>query len=469
MKTRDTKKVYVLDTSVLINDPEVLDRLGSNIIVVPIWVVEKLGQLALDKHEYVATGAREASYVLEQYIRKGGSSFPGRVTTNSDGELYIDTGGNDLTKIAVDLRENKDNRIIVVAIEWQKRDRGEVILLSSDANMRIKAASHRVRAEPYFYDRKLSRIEDLYTGLETIQLGQENAHLLGEIARNKHLEVDQLSGIYDPKELIYNQCCIIAAGDKMQLGIWKGDHFVRVDKWKEKTSGNGGYPCNLYQSFAYHMAMDPSVEILTLIGSAGSGKTLMALLAGYHQLGDGRSGYKSIKVFRPTWEIGKELGFLKGTEEQKFAPWKRPIYDALEVILDGNQVTKSDDHRSKEIGRFKTIESLEAAGLLSIEPINYILGRTLSGEFVIIDESQNFTHREMRAILTRMGDGTKVVLTGDVNQVANPYVDSLSNGLSCTIESCRQKMKKENIRLFGHIAMPKVERSRIAELVEKIF
>jgi PhoH-like ATPase len=461
MNTKDTKKVYVLDTSVLISDPAALDRLGSNTIVVPISVVNELSRLVSEGCRYMVESAREALCALEQYMEKGSSSSSAFVTTNSGGELWV-FGTSDS-------RGNKDDHIIGVAKKWQEEDKGEVILLSNDAGIRIKAMHNKVLAERYFYDRKLSRIEDLYTGLKTIQLGQENAHLLGEIARNKRLEVDQLFGIYDPKELIYNQCCIIAAGDKMQLGIWKGDHFVRVDKWKEKTPGNGGYPCNLYQSFAYHMAMDPSVELITLIGSAGSGKTLMALLAGYHQLGDGKNGYKLIRVFRPNCEIGTELGFLKGTAEQKFAPWKRPIYDALEVILDGNQVTKSDDHRNKEIGRFKTIESLEAAGLLSIEPINYLQGRTLTGEFVIIDESQNFAYQDMKKILTRMGDGTKVVLTGDVKQVANRYVDSLSNGLSCTIENFRQNIKKKDIRLFGHIAMPKVERSRLAELVEEIF
>jgi PhoH-like ATPase len=335
-------------------------------------------------------------------------------------------------------------------------------------------------------------VDELYSGTATITIPDEAASLLTDLHREGWLDLTTVIDAAGPTALLPNQCCTIrtAPGGKAAYAIYKAldRPGFRLLKVAERAHGDRRIaPLNIEQAFAYELLSDRDITIVTLAGRAGSGKTLMALLAGHDQL---RAGYMQLLIYRPNIEIGQSLGFLPGTLEEKFAPWTRPILDNLELIARGASRSSSvvwRDERSTKNGRkgdkgdrsergdrgdegrrdessrpASEIDDLIQRELLQIAPISHLRGRSIHDAFIIADEAQNTTRHEVKTLLTRSGEGTKVVLTGDPDQIDLTDVGSVSNGLSQLIEAFKGQPE------FGHLTMTTTVRSRLAALAANL-
>jgi len=449
------KKIYVLDTNVLIHNPDVIDDLGDNIVIIPFCVLEELDNLKGDLR--VGVAVREVSRIIERYRRTGqetGTFLDKGISTDSGGLLIIEHNGHDFSLLKVEIEDKVDNRIMLVALNRQKTEKNantgrQVILLSNDINVRIKASANEVMAEEWKKDRLVNRVQDIYTGVLDYLLPEEMNDLMSRLPTENfvnaldYLPQDLISSFYP------NQCVRIWAnngrGKVSVFAIYKKENNSLI--WAKKPYKKDGdfrkfiKPINDEQNFAYQLCMDQQTTMVTLMGAAGTGKTLMALLAGYDQVKKGL--YKKILVWRPNVTLGgKELGFLPGDLEEKFAPWARPILDAYAKIAgdSGEVMSQHMNDKPKE-------------QLLFIEPILFVKGSTVDNAYIIVDEVQDMTPREVKACLTRAGFGTKIVLTGDVEQIENRFLDEINNGLTYTIQRMRES------KFSGHVTLTKSERS----------
>ena len=451
-------KVFVLDTSILIHDPKVIENLGDNTIIIPIWAVEELDR-AKTRSDLVGASSREVSRKLDEYRQKG--SLQSGVTTKAGGLLIVDYNGKDWTDLPVGLEHNNDNRMLLVAMAWQNRPhKPEVIILSKDLNLRIKAGACGLTADDYQHDKRINRIEELYSGRVTINLDDDHAEILSSLPRNKSVSVSVVAKIPGVRldELPANIGCKFVYGGKHVLAIYKPQNHVFISVAKPKSTpdkSRGIEPINDEQALAFKLLMDPEIKLVTLVGKAGTGKTLISLLAAYLQTNeDSDDKPNRILVWRPNVEIGKSLGFLPGDIDEKFAPWREPICENMRLIIGPGH--------EKDGKKFESVAELIRSGALEIQPINYALGATKHNAIILIDEAQNLTPREVAALITRCGEYSKVVITGDPYQIYNPYLDPASNGLTYVVERFRGQ------DIFGHITMVKSERSKLAELAADI-
>ena len=335
-----------------------------------------------------------------------------------------------------------DNRIMAVALDTRDTDPGTpVIFVTKDANLRIRADALGLTSVNYHPDSK--NIEELYAGYSELAVPSS-----------------QIDGFYDgggaplPEgiEFFPNQCIILKDDTGGQhSGLGRVDLEGRRIRPLIKIPKEGIWgikPRNKEQAFAMELLLDDTVQLVTLVGMAGTGKTLLAIAAGLHKVAD-ENRYIKLLVSRPIFPLGRDIGYLPGEVEEKLNPWMKPIFDNVEYIMG---MSKSDRRRSR--GH----KELEDMGLLEIEPLTYIRGRSLPKQFIIVDEAQNLTPHEVKTIITRAGEGTKIVLTGDPYQIDNPYVDSSNNGLVFVVN------RFANDRIFGHVSLMKGERSLLAEL-----
>jgi len=473
-------KCFVLDTSVLIHDPRAALNFADNVVVIPFAVLEELNELKESKRD-AAFYAQMANRVLDGLREKGdlskGVATPGGGVVVSDSENYSPSG------LAIK-PTTADNAIICTGHKWQQRvgrqrqkgqKRGvieriierfpisEVRVVSKDFSLRVKSVSCGVPADDYQHDKRVKSADDIYSGLATIPTSAGNFKEFSRLLCGGGAEgtpQEEFDGLVAFPDLFPNQCCVFEVEPgKNVLAIYKNGggrapSFVHVPK--PPQNARGIQPRNIGQSFALALLRDPSISLVTLSGIAGSGKTLMALLAGLESVTAGT--HSELLVYRPNSELGKALGYLPGTPDEKFAPWKRPIMDNLELLANGGELKPGDSKPKKP---FFNIKGLLNEDKISIEPINYIQGRSLHYKVVIVDESQNFRANEIAVAITRAGKGTKVILTGDVKQIAENYLDAASNGLTHAIEG----MKGES--MFGHITLTGSERSELAELAAK--
>ena len=336
-----------------------------------------------------------------------------------------------------------DNAILNVALELTKEKEAvgeKVIFVTKDANLRIKADAVGVKAEDYKNDRV--EIGDLYTG-ETEYLC--SGELIARIYKEKIIERPE------DLELLPNQFITLvnqenekntALARYYKAGEFGNDVLKLVEKVKDVW---GISPRNKQQIFAFDLLLDPKISLVSLVGKAGTGKTLLAIASGLLQVAD-RDTYKRLLISRPVIPMGRDIGFLPGDIESKMGPWMKPLYDNLDFIISRNEEYAVPSYKE-----------LENQNILQVEPLTYIRGRSIPEQFIIIDEAQNLTPLEVKTIITRAGEGTKIVLTGDPYQIDNPYVDASTNGLSYLVEH----FKGEPI--FGHITLIKGERSYLAE------
>ena len=436
------KKTYVIDTSVFLSDANALYRFKNNDIVIPIKVLEEI-----DKHkkrqDSVGFNARLIIKHLDE-LRTKGSLHKGLRLGKGMGILRVAKASSDLPK---DLDFNvPDHQILSVAVhESLQNEKRKVIVVSRDINMRVIADSLGLVSEDYETNSIVEDKDKVYEGFAEVLVDDE---FIERFYDHEEMVLEESM----VKEKLYpNQfLLLISSSNPKKSAICRfSDHKspLKPINVKEYSKSWGVVPRNKEQTFAYDLLFDDDVPLVSLIGRAGSGKTLMAIAAGLEQtVGFGERKYKKIVVSRPVQPMGKDIGFLPGTMEEKMLPWLMPIHDNLEFIL----------------GNKNQIKSYFEKGQIEVEAITYIRGRSISNAFIIIDEAQNLTAHEVKTIITRVGENTKIILTGDIEQIDNIYTNETSNGLTYAIE------KFKHAELAGHITFKKGERSKIATLASKV-
>lgn len=434
------KKVFVLDTNVLLHDSSAMLRFEDNTVILPMTIIEELDRFK-KQPEITGRNARQASRTLDS-LRQRGHLVEG-VKVNNDGLLRVALCDREtLKQLPAELeRDSGDNRILAVALEMQQQCNCPVVLISKDTNVRIKADALGLAAEDY--EAGKIDVDELYKGFAEVTVSSE--------------EIDRLfhqGGIPVDQDLYPNQALTLvdmANPSHTALAIVDGQFNKIVPLAKLPRGGVSRIQArNREQNFALELLLRDSVQLVTLVGKAGTGKTLLAIAAGLQKVAD-EGVYTRLLISRPVVPMGKDIGYLPGDISDKLTPWMQPLYDNFDLIF-GTQ-----DPNSKPAHWRRGHEELIERGLLQIEALTYIRGRTIPKQFLIVDEAQNLTPHEVKTILTRAGEGTKVVLTGDPDQIDNPYVDAASNGLTYAVE----KFKGE--ALAGHITLSRGERSLLAE------
>jgi len=436
------KKVYILDTNVFLHDPLAMLRFEENDVVVPIIVIEEIDTFKKDQSE-IGRNARQLSRQLDSFRRH--ARLTEGVPLESGGTLKVVLFTTEaFNRLPPELQTDKaDNRILAVALQMKAECECPVVFVTKDTNLRIKADAVGLDAQDYESD-KVS-IEELYSGTAEIEIDKS--------------EVDRFYGqgyLDFDADLLPNQCVtLVEAGNPSHTAIGRYQPalgrlmpLIRVPKdglW-------GIHPRNREQQFAIAMLLNDDIQLVTLVGKAGTGKTLLAIAAGLYKVSD-EGAYSRLLVSRPVFPLGRDLGFLPGDVEEKLSPWMQPIFDNVDLMLG-----MVDEQGKRKRGYRELVDM----GLLEIEPLTYIRGRSIPKQFMIVDEAQNLTPHEIKTIITRAGEGTKIVLTGDPYQIDNPYVDSSSNGLTYTVE----KIKGQDIA--GHVTLTKGERSPLAELAANL-
>lgn len=431
------KKTFILDTNVLLHDPRSMFSFADNNIIVPIYVVEEIDNFKKELSE-LGQNARQVSRFLDE-LRSSGSLAEG-VKLESGGLLKVVTSAR---KIPDEIQTDRglDGRILAVALDAKERlhKTQEVVLITQDTNLRIRSDALGLAAESFEPEPVL--IDELYSGYSEIDIRGED---IDQFYKSGHLTLAE-------HKLYNNQFAILRdaanpshtalSRKSAQTGAMAAIIKPSQDVW-------GISARNKEQIFALDLLLDESVQLVTLVGKAGTGKTLLAIAAGLQLVADERK-YQRLLVSRPIFPLGRDLGYLPGTVEEKLNPWMQPIFDNVEYLMSRSHFSRQHNKRS--------YQELIDLDLLQIEPLTYIRGRSIASQFLIIDEAQNLTPHEVKTIVTRAGEGTKIVLTGDPYQIDHPYVDATNNGLVHAVN------RFKNQALFGHVRLKKGERSVLAE------
>ena len=433
------RKIFVLDTNVLIHDPYSIYNFRGNDIYLPIEVIEEIDKLKQKPN--TAIHARMASRVLEE-IRKKGNLSDGIELPN---DIFFKVEKTaDISLLPEGLRKDViDNHIIAVVMGIKKREPDrKVIFVTKDINLRIKADAVGVEVEDYSTDKVV--YDDLDKGYIEIEISKE---IFDKFNKSGKIDISEFNPEFEPTP---NFFFIFKCGQEETAGRVIGDKVKKflngdINAW-------GARARNQEQRFAMELLMDDNVKAVSLVGKAGTGKTLLAIAAGLEQVVE-RKKYSKLYIARPIIPMGKDLGFLPGNEKDKLRPWMQPIFDNIEFLSD----VKGDKAGEK------VITGLESMGLLKVEALTYIRGRSMPNAFIIIDEAQNLTPLEIKTIITRVGENTKIVFTGDPYQIDSAYLDANTNGLTYMAD------KLKNEKIAGHITLVKGERSPLAEIVQNYY
>lgn len=436
------KKNYILDTNVLLHDPNSLLKFADNNVLLPIEVIEEMDRFKRESTE-LGQNARAVSRMLDGLRGAGRLSEGVPLPTGGHLRIIFQKPKPGQNGHGVFTTDSVDNRILSLAFSIQKNQpKNQTVLVSKDINLRIKADALGLAAEDFENDRVL--IKDLYTGMIEVPVGPEK---IAAFRANGEMELNG-GKQYFPNEY----CTLIDESNSKRTALAKvdvsGTKLTPITDCREGVWGIK--PRNREQHFAFDALLDDRVKLVTLMGKAGTGKTLLAMAAGLKRTVMDRE-FRRLVVARPTISMGKELGFLPGSLEEKLAPWMQPIHDALEMLSDLNM---GHEHR-------RSVD-LMRSGSIVVEALSYIRGRSIANQFMIIDEAQNLTPLETKTIITRVGSGTKVVFTGDPYQIDNPYVDSSSNGFNYLVSRFRAEP------IAAHVELQKGERSELAELAANI-
>jgi PhoH-like ATPase len=465
-------KVYVVDTSVLISAPDAISNLTEgNTVIVPFPVLQELDRRRTDTNGAGYT-ARQTIRFLDQSQSAASLEELRDGIAMRGGRLLIHNGDLDLSRAWPGFAATyADDGIILLASSYMERHpQAQVVIVTRDAAMRCKARARGVSAEDYYSDRPVTSPDKFYSGRIRIELPPEQAGMLSALHIDQRLPVSELAEFTDISQLYVNQCCElrVRGNGKNAWGIYKQhDGVGYLRRVNTRTLDRFG-PCNPEQACARELILDDQILIVSLVGIAGTGKTLMALLAAYELYRAGR--VSKIEVYRLNAEAGRQLGFLPGDVGEKMAPWAKPVLDNLDFIMRrlsggtrfSNQLAEHQpERREAHPSPGPGVEELLAKNVLEIAPINYLRGRSIHDAAVIVDDGQNLTQEDMKLVLTRAGEGTRVILTGDPDQIDRAEIDALSNGVVQVVE----RFKGEPT--FAHLTMNEVVRSRIAELAAK--
>ena len=436
---KPNKKIFIIDTNVILHDATCIRNFEDNDIVIPISVLEELDQFKRG-NEQLHYNARDFLRNLDELSVNSEESELKKL----DGKIRVVVNHNWHPDVEATFNEDcPDNRIINCAYKLHyENSEQDVILVSKDTNMRLKARSLGINAEDYSTD-AVENVSQIYTGNRLVE--DVSSEQIDLIYKSHGVDIEDLDAVIDPQA---NENFILRNGQKSVLAVF--DPFDEKIVQINKPIAYGITPRNAEQSFALNMLMDNRIQLVTLSGKSGTGKTLLALAAALEQ----RTDFRQIFLARPIVPLSnKDLGFLPGDIQSKLDPYMQPLFDNLAVI---RHQFKHNDKRTGKIN-----EMLEQDKLL-ITPLAYIRGRSLQKAFFIVDEAQNLTPHEVKTVITRAGEGTKVVFTGDIHQIDHPYLDKRSNGLTYLIS----RMKGQDV--FAHITLEKGERSELAELASNL-
>ena len=436
-------KTFILDTNVLLLDPMAINKFGAdNKVFIPLTVIEELDRFKKDQND-LGRNARYFSRLIDGF-RSQGSLFKG-VKLENGGTLQVSVTkeykGTANSGLKLDLNDN-----LILAAALTLKEAGEnVVLITKDINLRLKSDAVNINAEDY--ETTGVTEDELYSGQRVVQFDLEK---IEEFEKERFLKIEP----GDINNLYPNEYLVLADKNnpfKKALGRFHAKKGGLVPLIKPKEGVWGIHPKNIEQQFAMDALLNNEINLVSLVGKAGTGKTLLAIAAGL-ECAITKQNYSRVLVSRPIVPMGKDLGFLPGDVSEKLGPWMQPIFDNIDFLF-GNQRARNE---------MTTWDELINQGLLHVEPLTYIRGRSLPQQFMIVDESQNLTPHEIKTIITRAGEGTKIVLTGDPDQIDNAYLDSLNNGLVYTID----KLKGEEI--VAHVKLSVGERSPLSEIASKL-
>jgi PhoH-like ATPase len=440
---KSRSKIFILDTNVLLHDFKCIFKFEENDIVLPIVVLEELDKFKKG-NDQINFHAREFTRNIDKL--SGEDFFKEGVNLGEGlGRLFIETGKPFSEKLLMNFPEKRPDHMILSVAEYyvKKFPERNTVLVTKDINLRVKAKALGINAEDYKSD-QVENIDKLHR--EVLTVSSLDKEIINKLYENS--DGVPLEKIKDNLEPHPHQYFILKNGSSSALAHYNpiSENIERV----MKTTVYGIEPRNAEQAFAIDALLRPDVSLVSLTGNAGTGKTLLALAAALHQKKD----FQQIFLARPIVSLSnKEMGYLPGDAKEKITPYMQPLFDNLSVIKHQFKPQSPD---------FNKIDEMLQTEKLLIEPLAYIRGRSLSKVFFIIDEAQNLTPHEVKTIITRAGEGTKIIFTGDIGQIDSPYLDARSNGLTYLTT----KMKGQNI--FAHINLVKGERSYLAELASNL-
>ncbi len=435
------KKTFVLDTNVLLFDPQAITKFGEgNTVYIPLICIEELDRFKKDQNEN-GRNARFFSRLIDD-LRKRGSLSKG-VPMDNGGKLIVAQNWKvEENHDIIDLTIN-DNLILATAL-GVKQEGEDVTLISKDINLRIKADILEIRAEDY--GKKDAHLDELYSGQRLFEVSIER---LRTFEKDRFLALEES----EIEDLCPNEYLIVCETNNDRhriLGRYSEIKRGIVPLIKTREGVWGVYPKNIEQQFAIDALLNDDVKLVTLVGKAGTGKTLLAIAAGL-EMTVGEQKYSRLLVSRPVQPMGKDLGYLPGDINDKLGPWMQPIFDNMDFLFGQKRGENTN-----------TWDELIDQGVLHVEPLTYIRGRSIPGQYMIVDEAQNLSPHEVKTIITRAGENTKIVLTGDCEQIDSPYLDSVNNGLAYVVE----RMKGEAI--VAHATLRTGERSLLSEVASKL-
>jgi PhoH-like ATPase len=449
-----SKKIYVLDTNCYLTDYEAIYKFGTSDIVIPLKVLEEVDKQK-KRQDGVGLNARNFIRVLDELRAKGNLNKGVRI---EKGHGVVRAKTSDLSQLPEDFDKSlPDNAILACALsEQQENPTKKVIVVSLDINLRVRCDALGLDCEAYTENQVVKKSNDIYTGLSKLLVDDQ---LIDRFYASEQifLECDENTKDYKPNQFII----LVSSSNEKKTGLSRFVAFnkplLKVKEYVKTKEGTvfGLSPRNKEQQIALNLLMDESVPVVSMMGSAGTGKTLLAIAAALeyviNQGDDDKKKYEKIIVSRSVMPMGKDIGFLPGTMEEKMAPWVAPIQDNLDTLF-SNKAFKNLD----------PLEHYKEKGIIQVEALTYIRGRSLNNAFIIIDECQNMNIHEIKTVLTRVGENTKIVLTGDVEQIDNIYLNETTNGLTYAIEKLKES------ELTGHVTLTKGERSKVATLAAKL-
>jgi len=438
------KKNFILDTNVLLHDPRSIFGFGDNNVVVPIYVIEEIDNFKRDLSS-LGRNARQVSRYLDDF-RATGNLREGVPLGPEKGSIRVVITERQLSKDLTTDGHAVDNRILATALDLRDREKLPAVFVTKDTNLRIRADALGLHAEDY--DIEEVNLDTLWTGVAEVDA---DAQQVNDFYTQGFVPVEPGGDPPPPNEFVVLRDRVNA--QHSAVGKYSATRQAYVPLIKMPKEGVWGIrPRNKEQSFAMDLLLNDEIRLVTIVGKAGTGKTLLAIAAGLQKTME-EAVYQKLLVSRPIFPLGRDIGYLPGNVEEKLNPWMQPIFDNVEYLMNLS-------HSDKKSGR--GYHELVDLGIMEIEPLTYIRGRSIPNQFIIVDEAQNLTPHEVKTIITRVGDGTKIVLTGDPYQIDNPYVDATNNGLI----HVANRFKTE--RLAGHVTMTKGERSPLAELAANL-
>ena len=446
-------KTFVLDTNVLLHSSQSLNAFQDNNIAIPMAVIEELDKFK-KSHDELGRNSRRVIRTLDSLRIQGrlsdGVSMK-NLRNGSSGKLRIVSAGTANSRYWQQIEsfgwdtDKADNRILVAALQLQAELSEPVIFVSKDINLRLKADMLGLKVADFEQDKV--EPEHLFTGFQTIEVTEDE---LERFSSDKVLAKADL-------RLTPNEFAVLQNSSNEKhtaIARYAGGNLLKALNIAEDFHIGHIAPRNKEQRMALELLCDPAVRLVTLVGGAGTGKTLLALAAGLFEIFE-RKHYEKLLVSRPIVPLGNDIGYLPGGKNDKLQSWMQPIFDNLEFLLEGSAGNSRNNPE-------RQVSNLMNKGTLQLEAITYIRGRSIPEHFVIIDEAQNLTPHEVKTIISRAGENTKMVLTGDPHQIDNPYLDASSNGLSVTVEQFK------NEKIHGHVTLKKSERSELAALAARL-